>query len=70
MKKKTKKQVQLKKPKMFNVSAEITLHCVMPIEAETEDEAIELARERGGDEWLSWVSGPESIDVEWAEERN
>lgn len=65
----------MKKPRMkplkikhFRVAATVSVQCIMTIEADSEEEAEELAQGRSGDEWLDYATGPEDIEIDWSEQ--
>lgn len=46
----------------FRMTAKVTLDCERVIEADNEHDAYDEADRMGEDEWISWVTGPGSVD--------
>lgn len=50
------------KQKTYRVSATVRIDCEMDVVADSEDEALEQASQRSGDEWMSWDIMGEMVD--------
>jgi hypothetical protein len=62
---KKKKKAKLKplKVKKYWVHATVEVPCTMTVEADSPEEAFQLASYRGDDEWVSWATGPGRVDL-------
>lgn len=67
-KKKSKKKSNFPKaPSKWAITADVTIGCLMIVEAYTVQEAYEIAESISGEKWIQQLIGPESVEVKFAE---